>query len=357
MHKFRLFSVRLLPHHVQMIETMLLLVCSVLIFTSQAGAAVTRLTQRSVLVYDQSPGAVTKYEVAFTYNTTSDPIGSIDMLFCYNPIPTDPCNAPVGLDVSNAVLSSQTGETGFNIATRTSNHLVLTRAPSPVGNTPSTYTFSGIVNPTQYRSFAIRLSDYSTIDASGPEIDLGSVVTGINDSVTISAQVPPMMYFCVAQQVTDDCTQLNGGNYSDLGTLSSSNTLTATSQMAAGTNASGGYVITVNGPTMSAGTNVINSLTSPTLSAAGNSQFGINLVANNSPNIGADPDGTFINATAAPNYANPNRFTYNDGDVVASAPNVSLVRRYTVSYIVNVPPNLRAGVYTTTLTYVCTGRF
>lgn len=357
MHKLWQLCFRLLPRHFALLDKgLLLVVCLVFVFTSQA-AAVTKLIDRAVLLYDPAPGVTTKYGVSFTYNTVSQPVGSVDLLFCYNPIPTDPCNAPAGLDVSHAVLTSQTGEMGYSLVVKSANHLVLTRTPSAVGPTPSTYTFSNIVNPTDKRSFAIRLSDYTSTDASGTALDVGSVVTVVNDSISISTQVPPMMYFCVAQQVSMDCTQQAGGNYSDMGQLSSSRTLTATSQMAAGTNASSGYTITANGPTMQAGTSVITPLASPTLSAPGNNQFGINLTSNTAPHVGDDPDGSFPNAVVAPGYSTPNKYKYQDGDIVAEAPNVSLVRRFTVSYIVNVPPNLRAGVYTTTINYICTGRF
>ena len=72
------------------------------------------------------------------------------MLFCYNPIPYEACVTPTGLDVSQAVLSNQTGETGFAISTQSTNHIVLTRAPSMIiwVGSASTYTFNGIVNPT-----------------------------------------------------------------------------------------------------------------------------------------------------------------------------------------------------------------
>lgn len=356
MHKLHRLFVRWQPHHGTMLETVALLLCSLFIFAGQA-SAVTRLINRSVLVYNPNPGATTKYQFSFTYNTVSQPVGSIDFLFCYDPIPTDPCVAPAGLDVSQVQLTDQSGETGFTLTKATPNHLIISRPSSAVGNTLSTYTFTGVVNPTLDKPFSIRLSDYSSSNASGTSIDIGSVVTGVNGGVSIAAQVPPMLYFCVAHQVSPDCTDEQGGNFTDMGTLSANKTLTATSQMAAGTNASGGYVITANGPTMEAGTNVINPLTAPTLSAPGNSQFGINLVSNSAPNIGGNPDGSYVNAVVAPGYDTPNKFKYQDGDIIASAPNVSLVRRFTVSYIVNVPPNLRAGVYTTTITYICTGKF
>jgi len=356
MHRLKRLYLDWLPHHAFIVEAILPMLCMFVFFVPQVFAVV-RFTDRSLFITDFNPGATSTYIVSFTY-TTQTSVGSLDMLFCTDPIPSDPCTAPAGLNVSKAVLADQTGETGYSISTHTANHLVLTRTPGVVGNTPSTYTFSGIVNPTDTtHSFAIRLSDYASTDASGTLIDLGSVLTQTNVGVTIQTQVPPILIFCVAQQVSDDCSNESGGNYTDMGTLSSSHTLTATSQMAAGTNASSGYVITVNGPPMEAGTNVINPLGTPTASVSGSNQFGINLVANNAPNIGGNPDGAFANANPMPDYAAPNKFMYQDGSAVASAPNVSLVRRFTVSYIVNAAANLRAGVYTTTLTYVCTGRF
>jgi hypothetical protein len=108
---------------------------------------------------------------------------------------------------------------------------------------------------------------------------------------------------------------------------------------------------------MSAGTSEIDSPTTPTESVEGTNQFGINLVANNSPTVGDNPVGTWANAVTAPDYSIPNHYKYVSGDVVAYSPNVSLMKKFTVSYIVNSNENLRAGVYTTTITYIASGRF
>jgi len=356
MQRLKRLSVGLLPHRLVMAQTVLLLLCSFVIFTAQASAVI-RFTNRSLFIYDINPGATTKYTISLTY-TTQTSIGSMDIKFCYDPIPYMPCVVPTGLDVSNATLSNQTGETGYTIQSQTANEIVLTRAPGVVGQTPSSYTFDNIVNPIDTaNSFAARLSDYASTDASGPVVDVGSVVNQTTEPIVLETQVPPTLVFCVAQRVSVDCKLRIGGNVKNLGTLDATNALTTTSQMAVGTNASNGFAITANGPSMEAGTNVIDPLDVPTVSAPGNSQFGINLVQNTSPALGSDPDGDSTNAVVATGYDNPNEFMYHDGDLVAMAPNVSLVRRYTVTYIVNVPPNLRPGVYTTTITYICTGRF
>lgn len=358
MQKLKHVKWHLRPHHVRVAEVVLSLLI-VVIVTSMPTTAVVRFQKRSLMVNQTVPGAVATYTLSMEYVTQTS-VGSLDMLFCINPIPHEPCVPPPGLDVSGAVLASQEGETGYNISVRTPNHLVLSRTPTVVtgGGERSVYVFENIVNPDyKEHSFSIRLANFASTDATGTVIDLGSVVTQATDSIEIETQVPPMLVFCLAKQVTDDCINVEGGNYTDFGEINPNQTLTAQSQMGVGTNASGGYAITVNGATMASGTNTIDPLVEPTPSMLRTNQFGINLVANSDPLVGQNPDGASINANASPDYAQPNRFKFRDGDVIAGAPNVSLIRRFTVSYIVNASPELKAGVYTTTITYVCSGRF
>lgn len=358
MHKPNYWKTVLLPHHVFWAEVALSLFFSIIIFSPLVSAGdVVRFQNRSVLVNKSEPGVVATYTFNLQY-TTQTSIGSFDMLFCNDPIPNDPCYAPDGIDVSKAVLTSQTGETGYTISSRSANHLILTRNPSVAGTELSTYVFTGILNPTDLtRAYSVRLSDYASTDAVGPVIDLGSVIAVVDNPIFIYTQVPPLLIFCLGQQVTDTCDNVNGGNYSDMGDLNPQNTVTAESQMAVATNASQGYTITVNGTTLAAGSHVINAIGSPGVSVPGTNQFGMNLVANTTPIVGSNTDGNYSNGVAAPAYAQPNMYTFHDGDIVAAAPNVSLGQRYTVSYVVNSSASLPAGVYSTTLTYICSGRF
>ena len=326
------------------------------VFVMPASAA-TRLQERGLYMNSAVPGATTSYTVSFRY-VSPPAIGSIDMLFCIDPIPYHPCVTPPGLDVSGAVLSQQLGEVGFSILSQSTNHIVLTRPAVTVMNDKSSYAFSNIINPTDTsHSFAIRLRSHSSLDATGPQVDFGSVDGQVTREITLETQVPPMLIFCAAGEVEENCTDTNKNNYSDMGQLSAQSTLLAQSQMAVGTNASGGFAITANGNPMSAGTNVIDSPATPTPSQQGTNQFGINLVANNEPVVGGDPVGTWANAAPSPDYSIPNKYKYVPGDVVASSPGVSLMKKFTVSYIVNSNENLRAGVYTTTITYIASGRF
>src|SRR5690606_18125896 len=116
-----------------------------------------------------------------------------------------------------------------------------------------------------------------------------------------------------------------------------------------GTNATAGFVISVSGGSMTAGTNVIDELQTASASQVGVNQFGINLVENPTLGVGLDPEGTWANANPTPDYAQPGIFKYVEGDVIAESTSVSLMKKFTISYIVNVSPSLRAGVYTTTI--------
>lgn len=344
------------PHRLVLLQTLVVLIAGFMITPADA-TVVIRFQNRYLHILNSEPGVVTEYTVGLTY-TTETTVGSLLMEFCTDPMHTEPCYVPDGLDLSGATLLEQTGVDDYTMTVIAPNKLLFSRTPSVVGQTPSTYKIGGIKNPNYNgRYFAIRLSDYASTDASGPIIDLGGVVSEITNSIIIETQVPPILIFCVAAQVSPDCSTTNGINYTDMGTLGPFDTLTASSQMAVGTNATAGYSIVVYGTPMQAGTSVIEPLTAPTPSFLGQNQFGINLVANTEPFVGQDPDGESTNAVVMPDYAMPNHFKFVDGDEVATAPNVSLVRRFTVSYIVNSAPDLRPGIYTTTLTYICTGRF
>ncbi len=355
-HKLVRWHARITRWRFMMPGEMIALFLALLLFVEPVGAA-TRLQERGLFMQSSVPGATTSYTVSFRY-TTPQPVGSVDMLFCVDPIPYMPCEVPPGLDVSHAMLSNQTGETGYTIGAQTTNHIVLTRIPGMIMTPSSSYTLTGVVNPTDTtQAFSIRLRTHNSTDATGPQIDFGSVRGQVTNGIVIETQVPPMLIFCVAEQVEEDCSHTSDNYYSDMGQLSDRSTLTAQSQMAVGTNATAGFAITANGGTMAAGTSVIDPLEAPTESIQGSNQFGINLVANNKPNVGIDPEGPWANAIPSPDYGIANQYKYNSGDVVAYSPNVSLMRKFTVSYIANSSKNLRAGVYTTTITYIASGRF
>ena len=120
-----------------------------------------------------------------------------------------------------------------------------------------------------------------------------------------------------------------------------------------------GYVVQIEGAPPKNGNRTIPALTSEASSEVGTEQFGINLVANTSPSsVGANPDqGEFGAGVAHPDYATPNKYHYASGDVIASAPKSSGITKFTISYLVNVAPLTKGGMYKTDQTIIVVGTY
>lgn len=333
--------------------------CGLLLFVvSGPSVHAQDLTNRSVTVLSAQPSATTRHTFRFTYNTIAT-LGSVVLDYCENsPLLSYPCNAPAGLDVSSATLSAQTGNVGFSIdgVNSTANKLVLTRVPVGALSTPSSYTFDNIVNPsTASTTEYVRITTHATADGSGPYTDNGTVAFATSIGFSVGAFVPPFLRFCVGLTVAPDCSSTSGDSI-DLGTLSASHASSAQSQFSTGTNDSSGYVIHILGTTMTSGNNIITPIGSPAPSFPGNSQFGINLRANISPQVGEESSGVGTGVPTA-NYGTPNFYMFQNGDAIASSNLPSDFNRMTTSYVVNVKGDQPPGVYSTTLTYVATVQF
>jgi hypothetical protein len=316
-----------------------------------------QLQSRALHILSPVASQETTHIFKFTYVTTSDPVGSVKFEYCTSPIPAIPCDAPQGIDVSGATLVSQTGESGFSVVGTTQNSIILSRGTAlPVTASASEYTLENVINPDGVPStFYARITTHQSTDGTGAESDYGSVVNAITEGVTIGGEVPPLLNFCVGLTIGVDCSSADG-NLIDLGDLKTNTVSSGTSQMLAYTNAEFGLAIGVYGTTMTSGINEIPALANPTPSAPGNAQFGFNLRSNSNPGKGEEPSGPGVTAPTA-GYNIPNRYSFNSGDIVAISSEATDVRKFTSTYIVNVSPNQQPGVYTSTLTYICTATF
>lgn len=314
------------------------------------------LLNKSVSLGDNKASAVTDHKFQF-YIATSTSVGSIVFEYCDTPLFEDVCNAPSGLDASGAVLSSQSGETGFSIHPNTvSNRIVITHTPSVTNIGTVMYDFSNIVNPNiPNKTTYVRLSTYPTIDGTGAYQDKGVVAFSINPSLGVNVYIPPYLAFCTAITVGLHC-ESSGGLNRDLGVLRSTQTSSTTTQFAGATNDNTGYTVSVLGTTMTSGNNAISNLSSPNLAITGTEQFGINLKDNSRPNVGHEREGSgSLTPTAA--YGGKDVYKFNSGDTISSTGSASDYNRMTVSYIVNIAPQQPLGTYSTTLTYVAVASF
>lgn len=316
------------------------------------------LYSKQLLMSDNVNGATAQHRLSFTLPSSST-YGSVEIQYCANsPLPELPCTVPGGFDISNAALTTQTGQTGFVIAPgATSNRLVLSRTPAiaPAGSNAS-YTFSPVTNPSSPGSYYLRLRTFASADASGPEVFGGGIGISINNAISIRATVPPYLTFCTGITISGlNCATVNG-DYLDFGELSSTATRSGTSQMLVSSNAQSGYNISVQGTTMTSGNNIIDALFTSDVSRPGTAQFGLNLAVNSTPSGGASPHGPGL-AMPMPNYSVPNMYRFVSGETLVSTSGPDDVRVFTTAYVVNVPKTQAPGIYVTTITYICLGTF
>jgi hypothetical protein len=348
------------------------------IFPVFAGAS--QITTRSLTLLAGStdggskPGGVVNHSFAFTLPGGSS-VGSIQFQYCTLAAGVG-CTMPTGLVTTSATLANQTGATGFTMVNTTNGTPYLTRSAAAVAtNQAVTYEFDTITNPTSVNgeTFYVRISSFASTDTTGSPIDSGTVAAATNRGIDLSGTMPESLVFCAGATVSTtvgvpDCSTVTTGAVAFNQLFSPTDTATATSQMAASTNAGSGYVITVNGPTLTSGSNTIAGM-SVGLSSHGISQFGLNLKANTTltstvavgSEVAVASNGTNYRGQAVAGYNTVDNFKFTSGDAVANSANGgaggSDAQIFTVSYIVNVPGSQPAGTYTTTLTYICTPTF
>ena len=319
------------------------------------------------------PGGVVNHFFSFTVPTTGN-VGSIQFLYCT--LAAGTCTTPTGLVTTSATMGTQSGATGFTLVNTTNGAPYITRtAASITGGTALTYQLLTITNPTTTnQTFFVRLSTFASTNATGGATDTGTVAASTATQITLTGTMPESLVFCTGGTIgttggVPDCSTATSGAVSFNQLFSPTDTATATSQMAASTNAGSGYNVTVNGVTLTSGANTVTAMGSSTTGIRGTSQFGLNLRANttatSTPAVGTDvapaANGTNYKGEALTGYSTIDNFKFVTGNSIADSANGgaggSDAQIFTTSYIVNVPGSQPAGTYTTTLTYICTPTF
>lgn len=188
-----------------------------------------------------------------------------------------------------------------------------------------------------------------------------AVSSGSSDPASTNYQI------AAGSQTTKDPTLsisiINGNaNFNTL--FSPTSTSTATAQFSVVDYTSWGYVVQIVGDTPHNGSYYLPAMNNgsggPTTSTPGKEQFGLNLVQNTNPAVGAGPNyGQFgaTSATPEPNYDTANNFYYSNGDTIVQSPKSSGQIIYTISYMVNVGDLTPGGQYTSNQSIICTGTY
>lgn len=325
---------------------MMVLAVSLMALTSTVSAA--QITSRKLTLGSSVGSAVTTYSFSMVL-PTSTTVLSIGVEICDAAAGT--CNIPSGFSVSSpgsaAVAPTNIGSGGTWVASNaTAGNLRMANASntgSPSGTT--TFGWSSVTNQSAANStFYARITTYSAANYTGA-IDTGTVAASTAGQITVTASVDETLTFTLAAATVS------------LGTLSTGAANSGTSTMSASTNGTTGYAITVNGVTLTSGGNTIPAYTNAA-SSPGTAGFGINLVSNSTPSVGANVSGSGSGApSSSPQYNTTNTYRFATGETVASASAATNSNTFTVSYVANIGGATPAGSYSTALTYIATATF
>jgi len=219
---------------------------------------------------------------------------------------------------------------------------------------------------------AFSMTALGAMESSNYKIPFDSLNVGGNEGDSVSYGLSDVVGQLASGESESPGYRLRAGFFTDLppvlifniidnsvvlGALSVSQVSTAFSAFSVATNADSGYSVTISGNTLthSNETDIIDAMTDPTSSNPGNEQFGINLVDNSDPDVGANPSGG--SGQVGPGYNTANNFKFVSGNTIAFASAYSAITTFTISYIANIAPTTDAGTYSTTITLVATGTF
>lgn len=231
--------------------------------------------------------------------------------------------------------------------------VVLLLAPAAV--------FADTSSSTNYRVEQTFFGSGGELDASSPNYRSKQTLGELGVGNTASANFQAYAGF----NTTDDPFiefVVTGANI-DLGYLSTSSATTGAGTFYVRAWQAGGYAVRTESdpPTNAQGGHQITPLGSPAASSPGTEQFGINVVDNSSPNVGADPqqvpDATFSFGQAATGYGTANQFKYVEGDIIAQSLKSTSVTIYTISYLFNITEVTPSGLYTFNHILVATGTY
>ncbi len=305
-------------------------------FVTPAGGGVAS-TETVTLTFsaDFTPGSVTFDDIDFQEGSTNN---------CTSATWTDETLVASGATSSqwNAAFSS-------NVLTFTSGGASATIAADKcIRVLIGTNASSGGTGVDQITNGAI--DDDDTIAIAGTFGDTGTISVDIitDDQVVITATVDPSITFSINDNTIefgtltaadDTFADNSGGNPTEV----------EAHQLAAGTNASSGYVMYVSGATLTSGGNSIDAIgAANTASTPGTEQFGVRYTASGG-------SGSVLAPYAASGFAY--NATASTQDDIASAAGATATTTYSARYVANILSNTEAGAYSTTLTYTATATF
>ena len=218
------------------------------ILSSNVSAA--QITNRSLTLIAGSngdggskPSGIVNHYFQYTIPTTGTAIGSIKFEYCTtaaNSLANPTCVMPVGLDTTLATtaLGSEAGSgaTGFTLIKTTNGAPLLYKGSAAIpANGNLKFRLDNIQNQTANGTFFVRISTYSSTNATGSPIDTGTVAASTNEPIVLSGIMPESLVFCTGADIlktagVPDCSTATSGIISFNQLFSPTDTASAVSQ-------------------------------------------------------------------------------------------------------------------------------
>jgi hypothetical protein len=350
-----------------------------------------QVTVRSITMSSSKPS-----DTNVTYTLTLTPGTSLanpDVIvdFCDNtPLIGDTCTATAGTDVPNFTGAAAATWTVSTIGTN--RGLKLTGTHTFTAATPTTITITGVTNPSNTGAngtFYARVLTYASGTAGaatsvspGTYTDYGGLALSTTDNISITAKVFETLTFCIFQGAScaaGTAPALTLGD-STTGALSTSTAyVNSNAKYTLATNAGGGVTVAMRGKMLctTTGTNCDNNSTqytidaiasTPVVSAAGTEQFGMCADKNGSAalTVAAAYTDSVNNCQSLTTgtYSGTSKFGFDNTNVINASGSTVLSSTGAVSsvsggfaFVGNVAATTEAGVYTSNLNLVATGKF
>ena len=374
---------------------------------SAAPFAYNLISSRNIIMSDThvSDSGVS-YQIGFTPNTSAT-IKGIVVDFCStNPLIGETCTPPTGFSITTTPVVATSGGVNTGLTgTWTASYLVNSTQDSILtlinasgvalsNSTPVIFTLSTVANPSApAATFYARILDYNSTGgatsysstnpiAGGAITDAGGIALSTVSQLTITSKVQEQLVFCIDTNSAANCGAASGtsillGDTQDV--LSTAGPFVdKTAQYIIQTNASQGANINIKGGTLTNGGSTITATGTGALSVNGQNQFGMCTYESSGSNLtpNANYNGTAATGSACsagnssqsantgtPGGAGTVGWAFNTanttgtfGDTIASA-TAGAQSTGTLCFLANVSATTTAGIYTTILTFIATGKY
>jgi hypothetical protein len=374
---------------------------------SAAPFSYTLMSGRNIQMSDSTPGdSGVSYQIGFTPNT-SGLIKAIVVDFCAtSPLIGETCTPPTGFSITTTPVVATSGGVNTGLTgTWTASYLVNSTQDSILtlinasgvalsNSTPVIFTLSTVANPSApAATFYARILDYNSTGgatsysstnpiAGGAITDAGGIALSTVSQLTITSKVQEQLIFCIDTNSAANCGAASGtsillGDTQDV--LSTAGPFVdKTAQYIIQTNASQGANINIKGGTLTNGGSTITATGTGALSVNGQNQFGMCTYESSGSNLtpNANYNGTAATGSACsagnssqsantgtPGGAGTVGWAFNTtnttgtfGDTIASA-TAGAQSTGTLCFLANVSATTTAGIYTTILTFIATGKY